>query len=397
MTDPLKTIPLEGTWTIASSERSYDWIGPDSTIPYLGRVFRAFDQFIPLTRMIRWLRKWYGRNTDSLDGSHTLTILECGGQIEFMGMTFDRKGNAYEANHNIGGTLHQYRLEVQSDMQLEGSFTFEIAEGSHISPEGLTQLKDAGLDPQELLADIHMESDRPFAVTFSGSGEQEKQARKKISECECEAAFGAAVNAAILTALYSLPDWKRPRADRAKIIGKFVPPVVDYVRPLIEGKPMGSAPVGTGGGKMKNAGKTLASVSVHQPGHVTIENKERWNELPPVVQQATAVHETTHQAQLRGRRTEIIGEHTAGEVHEHGDDRSAGQKDVGDVEDELDNSETEAQFAADEVEASSAEYEFLADWMQKNCKSGNFSASNLPGLGRDLYAEAMAAAASRSK
>lgn len=402
MTDLLKDIPLDGTWVISSSERSYDWIGPDSTIPFAGHLFRAFDQYLPFTRMIRFLRKMFGKGSDSLDGSHTLTTLDCGAKLELIGMTFDRKGNTYEAIHNIEGTLHRYRLEVQSEKHLVGSMKFGIGDGAKIPPESLMQLEDAGIDAQALLSEIHMESDRPFTVEFAGSAEQEKQARRKIDACACRMAFGTALNSVLLSAMYSLPDWNLPGASASAIAAKFMPPVVQYAKPLMDGKPMGSSPTdaaeasGKGTSSKKDTGTTIASVNVKQPWFVAIENVDGWNKTVPVVQQSTAIHETVHQAQLRALRTETVAEHTADDNHKyehpHDFDPDARLQDVEAIEKDYFDKETLAVFAAGEIEAYAAEYEFLTDWLKQNCKdSDNYSTSKLPSLDRDIYAEAVAA------
>jgi len=158
--------PRTGIWKVQGSNRTYDWIGPRSTIPGAGFVFAAFDRFFPFTRFIRWIRKMFGR--DDMDGTTTVKLSDCTRLLEARGMVLERTGNEFVCKRDIEGTIHEMRLRAVSDTEMIETWTFSIGDAAaQMNPEQLAQIQDAGIDPAAL-RNILLEKDARLVWTFQG-------------------------------------------------------------------------------------------------------------------------------------------------------------------------------------------------------------------------------------
>ena len=171
MADPIVDIPHAGPWIVSGSDRSYDWIGPNSTMPGAGRMFAAFDRFFPFTRMIRGLRRLFGLGGDDMDGPQTLEVKGCGIEIIARGMTLRHDGgNRYVGERDIEGTKHRMELTVLSETEMTERWTFGVGGDAFdgISAEDKAKAAAAGVDLSGLASGLTMESDAPMTWRYTG-------------------------------------------------------------------------------------------------------------------------------------------------------------------------------------------------------------------------------------
>jgi len=183
MADLLAQIPYPGTWVVTGSQREYDWIGPESTVPGLGFVFAAFDRFIPFTKWLRAFRRLIGAGGDNMSGPQNLVLVECGRRIETRGMTLKPVGNnRFVGERNIHGTIHRMELTVISPTEMEERWIWSISPEETppdvIDPDALAEAQALGID---LSGRLVMESDnRPMRWTFTGD---EEAAVEALADC----------------------------------------------------------------------------------------------------------------------------------------------------------------------------------------------------------------------
>lgn len=158
--------PRSGPWNVRGSNRSYDWIGPRSTIPGAGNVFAAFDSVLPFTKFITWIRKLFGQ--DDMDGTTSVVLSDCTRYLETRGLVLERFGNEFVVKRDIEGTIHEMRLRAISDTEMIETWKFSIGDASaQMTPAQLADVQAAGV-PEKALKNILLEKDAHMLWTFQG-------------------------------------------------------------------------------------------------------------------------------------------------------------------------------------------------------------------------------------
>ncbi len=158
--------PRSGTWRVRGSNRTYDWIGPRSTIPGAGNMFAVFDRYLPFTRFITWLRKLFGK--DDMDGAATVKLSDCSRLLETRGMVLERTGNEFVVERDIEGTIHEMRLKAISDTEMIETWTFSLGDATaEMTPEQIVEVQQAGVSIDSL-KDILLERDAHMVWTYQG-------------------------------------------------------------------------------------------------------------------------------------------------------------------------------------------------------------------------------------
>ena len=348
--------------------------------------------------MIRRLRRLFGLGSDSMDGVHEVTVLECGAKLEVFERIFTRSGSVYENTTDIEGTLHQIQLEVDSEKAMTGRFKFSIGDQTDRIPLAeAAKLEAAGVSIDSL-RNIHVESDAPMRWTYAGSSEQEAEARRKQAACECKEVFKAALLWRVMVEAWGDADLRSTaRADQwdaerfeSELFKKY-DVVFDFVAPLIEGG-QANATYGamkrfwrtqtSGGG---NARSAMLGVAHDDPSEVLVLDREAFDAKPPAVQKAGLIHETVHQAQLRGRQVRAGAE---ADAEEQSDEPAIGDADwiysniMSDLWDK----------GLRESDAYGAGLDHLLEWMDENCNDcdgcEHWGPGQIPNRNRSLLQEA---------
>jgi len=340
----------------------------------------------------------FGVGTDSMDGVHEIKVLECGAKLEIFGRIFSRSANVYENTTDIEGTLHQIRLTVGSEKSMTGHFKFAIGDQTDRIPAAeAAKLEAAGVSIDSL-RNIHVESDAPTQWSYAGTPEEERAARRKQAACECKEVFKAALLWRVMVEAFGDPqlrarardeEWSSGRYE-SELFGRY-DVVFDSVAPLIEGGEPNATygamrrfwrtqTSGTGEGR-----SAMLGVAHDDPSQVLIRDREAFDALPPAVQKAGLIHETVHQAQLRGRQLRARGENItdeAGEGPAIGDTDWIYSNIMSDLWDK----------GLRESEAYGAGLDHLLVWLGDNCHDcdgcEHWGPEHIPGLNRSLLNEA---------
>lgn len=183
MADVTPMIPLPGSWTASGSDRDYDWIGPDSTIPGAGFVFEMFDRHIPFTALITALRRFLGAGTDSLDGPVELQVADCGQKVVARGIELlPRIHNRFVGTKDLEGMTMRIELVVQSPTVMHEFVTWGMDGRTlreRMPADAQQAASKAGVE-LDLDNGFVMESDEPVVWTFSGD---EAAARDALLRC----------------------------------------------------------------------------------------------------------------------------------------------------------------------------------------------------------------------
>lgn len=163
--------PRSGPWKVSGSNRTYDWIGPDSTLPGAGFVFAMFDRFIPFTKLITQIRRFFGK--DDIDGTTTVTLSDCTRILEARGMKLERAGNVFVGQRDIEGTIHKMRLSAISDTEMIETWTFSIGDMTkQMTPQQIADVAQAGVDVKDL-KNILFEKDAHMVWKFQGDASED--------------------------------------------------------------------------------------------------------------------------------------------------------------------------------------------------------------------------------
>lgn len=183
--------PRSGTWKVRGSRRKYNWIGPLSTIPGAGAVFALFDRFLPFTRFITWVHKFFGQ--DKMDGMVTVKLSDCTRYLEARGMVLERFDNEFRVDRIVEGTIHQMRLTAISDTEMVETWRFLIGDvTAQMTPEQLVQAQQAGVDVAGLQNTL-LEEDPQITWKFQGDTSADYEWLADCIEAVRRAAFTQAV------------------------------------------------------------------------------------------------------------------------------------------------------------------------------------------------------------
>ncbi len=161
-----KVIPRSGAWRATGGNRRYDWIGPDSTIPFAGHTFRAFDRWIKFTGFIRRIRRFFGLGENqAYRGAQTVEVGDCGLSLATRGMELTRDGSAYTGTLNVEGMIQEMRLEVVSATEMRETWSFSIGNESQLPEAQRQHLRRAGIT---LSKQIPMETHGTLTWRYTG-------------------------------------------------------------------------------------------------------------------------------------------------------------------------------------------------------------------------------------